>query len=261
MKLLITTLLFFIRTFSIGQPTDYLKKYSYYIGAEAITAINDGVVTVSSFNGTGFFIRKKDELYLVTARHIAVPCKNGKINFLIKMFVYLHDNNGLPTEKIFINIEQFLNLRCTVQNKDTDAIVIKVSNPLSVYSVEDFILDIPKKYKEVEIWGYPKNNKDTSAEQRTISNTLLTRSKYSFVSILDTNTNKVDLVNSFLVSKVVIFDSSRTGYSGSPVFIKNTKTKKWVLVGLNWGHGDFGKGENYLEMVRQNIISEMINQK
>lgn len=246
-----------------NNKEDALKKYSYYIGFEIVKFYSGGSATVTTGNGTGFFIRDKEELYLVTARHNVVPCENYEKLFLKNIFVWLQDKSGSPTERILIEPMQFFDLQCIQQKNDTDAIVIKVSKSLTVYSIESFISKIPTEYEEVKIWGYPENKNDTSnrPDYTLISNTYLPPNRYSFEIICDTTTNKIDSVNFFLVSKTATIDNSRHGYSGSPVFIKNKKTKKWVFIGLNWGHGDFGGGDKYLALVRSSLILSKINQE
>jgi hypothetical protein len=157
---------------------------------------------------------------------------------------------------VSIDAFQFFDLQCRQQKKDTDAIAIKVIKPMTVYSVESFLLPIPTEYNEVEMWGYPENKKDTSAslEYELISKTFLPTGSYSFETLHDTLTHKTDSVNSYLVSKTSINNNSRSGYSGSPTFMKDKKTGEWVFIGLNWGHGDFGAGDKYLELVRPNIV-------
>lgn len=258
-------------TFSIGcssakqnnqtdKPSDSLKKYSYYIGFEVVKFHSGGMATISVGNGTGFFIRQKDGLYLITAKHNVVPCENGEKLFLKNLFVWLQDRHGVPTEKVSIDPIQFLNLQCREQKNDTDAIAIKVIKPISVYSIESFLSNIPTELNEVEMWGYPENKKDTSnrLDYELISNTLLPSGSYSFETKQDSATKEIDWTNSYLVSRTSINNNSRSGYSGSPTFMKDKKTGKFVFIGLNWGHGDFGIGEKYLELVRPNIVLSQI---
>lgn len=241
-------------------PADSLKKYSYYIGSEVIKLRSDGLMTVMVGNGTGFFIRDKKGLYFVTARHNIVPCENGERLFTKTIFFWLQEESGSPTNKISIEPTQFYQLPCHQKNNDTDVIAIKVIKPISVYSIESFLLNIPTEYDEVEMWGYPENKKDTSAslEYELISNTTLPSGSYSFETKQDSATKEIDWINSYLVSKTSINNNSRSGYSGSPTFMKDKKTGKWVFIGLNWGHGDFGAGDKYLELVRPNIVLSQI---
>jgi hypothetical protein len=110
------------------------------------------------------------------------------------------------------------------------------------------------------MWGYPENKRDTSnrTDYELISNTILPVNSYSFETLHDTTKNITDWTNSYLVSKTATIDDSRHGYSGSPVFMKNKNTKQWIFIGLNWGHGDFGGGDKYLEQVRPNIVLSQI---
>ena len=212
----------------VSKLDDTLKKYSYYIGFEIVKFHSGGLATAYSGNGTGFFIRQKNGLYFITAKHNIVPCENGEKLFLKKIFIWLQDKQGVPTEKVSIEPFQFNDLVCRQKVNDTDAIVIKVIKPISVNSIESFIFNIPTEYNEVEIWGYPENKKDTSNREdyELISNTHLPANGYSFETLHDTTKNITDWTNSYLVSKTAAIDDLRHGYSGSPVFIKNKKTKK-----------------------------------
>lgn len=239
---------------------DSLKKYSYFIGMEKIEPLSEGLVTIHIGNGTAFFIRQNAKLYLITARHNLVDCRNGNKLFLKKLFFWLQDEKGFPTKKIFIEPTQFVDLKCRDQISDTDAIAIKVDIDLDVFSIESFIKDIPNEYDEISIYGYPENRKDTSkkTDYQLVSNTIIPKDSFSHNTIQDPKTKITDLVNSYLLSRTSINNNGRSGYSGSPTFMKDKRTGVWVFIGLNWGHGEFNKGEKYLALVRPDIVLKQI---
>jgi hypothetical protein len=189
----------------------------------------------------GFSIEKMGNYFLITAKHVIRGCKDSvKIdNFPDVIYVWLTKGYNKPVMKP-INIKMVRDkLKC--QNKLTkeepDVISIPVTDTIfnNVYSVEDFILPRFYKAKQIEIYGYPDLNK-TNWNYITLyvppSHLYIPEHGYELATNTDTLTHITDEFDYSIYTTKIAIDNRLHGYSGAPVFVKDSETTKWRLLGV-----------------------------
>ncbi len=245
-----------------NNSVDALEKYSYKLAGFLLPSQEDSIVSVIS--GTGFFIKKENQLFLITAKHVITGCENDA-----KPLV--HPSNitiWSPINGIIGNLDISLikdTSICLPFQDDPDVIAIKVNNEWrnSVNVVDEFIMPVFKVVGNTEIFGYPASAMFQSSYPRFVppSNIHLSKKSYQYVQMVDSASGKVvDSINYWIFSKDVIFDKSGQGYSGSPVFVEDIKTKKWRVAGVAVGWGLVQSGETFLYVTRIDYVLEKIKE-
>lgn len=243
------------------SDTDSLKKYSYNI--VGLTYHNGHT---SIYQGTGFFIKKGYDNLFVTARHNLLQCDSQNTKELSapkEMRVLLTDISGEFTGEY---LELYLNKlydtgRCVLPHIDTDVIVYNIRNPKKyvLYTINNLIYPklLGKKWY-VNVFRFPAKEievKDHVLVEKTASQ--LYFKKYKFLEYdtykSPTGLTLIDSLNYMIKSRKVPLDSLG-GYSGSPVFIKDKKDKKWKLLGLAIAVFDGNK----LVVTKQKLILQKI---
>lgn len=218
---------------------DSLKKYSYELIGFKI--LPNGT---QPENGTCFFIRKKERLFLVTAKHVISGCKNGAVspNHPDTMYVIIKDtktekDNWILLDLIAINKG---GITCLSASEEPDVQVIEIdtkkfSSDVVINSVEDFIKERPDSAGDVEIHGFPSKSHKKNGSFFIPPPTSLYLS-ISDIIIADratfTETGKVDSLNYRIIFKTLPSNTEYFGYSGSPVFFTDLKTGEKILQGI-----------------------------
>jgi hypothetical protein len=239
-----------------------LKKYSYYL-----TGSKSNYAMSFTMAGTAFFIRQGNSLYLITAKHIINGCVNNQKQpfYPETIFIWLHDSSNTEGIAVPIDISKIRDtLKCPTLPDDADVIALKMSDIRlnNVYSVEKYLSPIFSKVADIEIFGFPENNTPTKiAGYTNPSNLHIPSNKYQIVRLTDTNTGMVDNKNLYIFSTAVRLDNTLGGYSGSPIFIKDGKSKNWRLLGVMFGHNGTSKPEDkYIAFATQDYLQLAIKE-
>ena len=225
---------------------DSLKKYSYLLTAS---------FEEFSQQGTGFFIRSKGQLYLITAKHFI-----GRGRFPKALFVW-PSTTGSDTSHVKAVDMRRVMTRWKESAKqirsEWDVVAIPVSDTIfdNIYSVESFVRPMSRKMKQIEIFGYPiKPNWDHSIVYGSPSILQIPDDKYQLTIGIDTNLHKKDRINYYIYTTAITIDSRLRGYSGAPVFTKN-QSNNWCILGSFAGHTDSnGSNEKAIKIVRLKYI-------
>lgn len=238
--LLLTALLFTKASFSQTQNDwDSFKKYSYSI----LGFSGKGNFGIPS-GGTGFFIRDRSKLFLVTAKHVFSGCDDSakKSPFYPDiMNVMLHDNIGNPTIVINVNIEKIKDTTpCVRKLNDTDIIVVPInvedSIGKTIFSVEKFLAPPFRVIEKILMVGFPGIGyarqpvefgfwKPSLFKMNGNETKIFTHTTY-------TDPIMIDSINLFMYNQTIEIDSTLKGFSGSPIFVKDSSSKKWRIAGL-----------------------------
>ena len=227
---------------------DSLKKYSYFIY---------GIVNDNRWSeATGFFIKKKNKLFLISALHVF---SGRNIDHTMEMgypnILYLRIKNHSVTPTYFpINISK---IKDTVRdadfyiNPDVFVYEIKLLKAIKIYSIEKFIKPVPcDKAVNVITCGYPIDQKASKKETLVASPVLIhERVIGNYCKPIYWTDHKVNDNINYLISAN---NGIRDGSSGSPVyFIIQDKIYFAGLISV-------GTNENAASVVRpQNVLSKI----
>lgn len=221
-------LLFFIR-FSFGQQSaDSLKKYSYLLTADTILPLG----LKGHAQGTAFFIENNKRMFLICAKHTLSGCDNKNFKDerypeTIKLWTSKKAKNFSLNTKIIKDTA-----KCEPFVKDPDIIHYPISDKLYknhyFSTINDYISDIPTESTELVLWGFSKNGSDTSS-------TLFLSYRYNVDSTKLTSINDkliIDNINYYItIQDKKVNDDFFIGFSGCPVFLKDTNNK-YAFIGL-----------------------------
>jgi hypothetical protein len=232
MKILIIILLLSTSIITYSQPADSLRKYSYTIfGCNLKT-----MPFPFTASGTAFFIKRNNSIFLITAKHLLTGCEKGVKTKEMPDFMSVY----LPEKDTLLNIDIRLikdTVTCFEKVEDgLDVIVIKLDNFWKSYisnTVEKFINPLFKKVKSIEIFGFPfdKNHGFRMPGYDGPVHITIPEKEYEVIQAFD-STGKVDTLNYRVFADSAISDSIKKGFSGSPVFIQDTDSKKWRVMGV-----------------------------
>ena len=216
------------------DSVQFLSKYSYIVLGFETT--KEGKIP---YNGTCFFINRNDKLYLITAKHVITGCENGQKTFNTAdvLNVLIKDSLGKVINVINAGTSQLkAQYPCKPSYEDLDAIAIEVSRPenATIYTVENYIRPRFLQWDKIEIFGFPreKTYKDSSIGHEIVSHRSINPTETKFEYQIDSS-GREDTLHYVLLGKYLTEDLTHDhGYSGSPVFIRNTITKEWRIVGL-----------------------------
>lgn len=249
-------MVFTISLKSYSQDVDSLRKYSYYIVSDTMkpTLIPGQAQTYVNPIGTGYFIRHKRKLYLLTALHVLTGCRfqrdldssirvNEPFPDAVKVF-YNKENGEIPNKPenyFWLDIRHLKNKKCPITPIDPDIVACEINFPLTdtVYSIEHLI-NVKSSIDTngtISIWGYPLAELAKSTlfyNNRLIANsTNLKFSNNNFLKnykfIWDSGKEVTYWIHHVIQSKDVTASEEMKGYSGSPVFIKNKNG--WIFIG------------------------------
>jgi len=256
MKYLCIIILFPCFSFAQLNPNvEKLRTFSYPVFGINLLPKD----TVYRTWGTGFFLRKKGELFFVTAKHVLTGCENAIQNdhYPDYMNIYIEKNKRV----ISLNVKSIRDsCPCLAARDDTDMIVIKIEDTLGKYvnSVESYIRKPFKKIDDIEILGKPfSNDMMLFAKPREIK---MPKNGYSIYNsqYTDTTMSKLDFSLYLIYPSTFKVDKSLRGFSGSPVFIRKENSNKYRIAGLLSAY-TLSKGNDYLSAVKIDYILESVN--
>lgn len=219
-------------------PADSLAKYSYrLIGLDFDENTNRGYTKTL---GTGFFIKKGERFFLVTAKHVLSGCDWRKKDPSHPQYMQIMlDGDSQTFDVIPVPVMRIKDTAtCANFNIDLDLIVVEVKNVIGkkINSVESFIGESKTSNgNNISIFGYPgfanpqyakftTNKKIQPSEIRLGNN-------YTFMN------DDSDTLNHKIFVDSVKVDTLLTGYSGSPVFMR-TSNNRWQIIGLLAGYAE-----------------------
>ena len=267
--------IFFCATQSYGQicneGTDSLQKYSYLIFGFKFSGTKEGqYLKLDPVQGTCFFIRSNERLFLVSAKHVFSPWRYKLANtrklgsmpdtLLIKV---LDTSNRIIT--IPLNI-QGLNKDTTTGlslAQDPDAVVFEIKNKAhyKLNSIEGLIQD-PQDYilSDVVLYGYPLTvdirpldpDKYLAQESFIIEGNSIT-DFYSPVKFR--NDGKIlESFDYFTFQR----DNNKIkgGPSGSPVFLRDYNSGRWLFGGV---YSSASGANNTAIVVKWTVVQNQVN--
>lgn len=204
---------------------DSLIKYSYTLLGFSNSP--------KASSGTGFFIKNNNVLFLVTAQHTFYDCDtiHHKHSPRVKYGVVY-----IPSP---FNVFQFSipekSDTCLGQERDLDLLVIKLGNsiPPGINTVEEYLLPPFKKLGSIEIFGQGIRNDSSFVGFDMQHHIPIPKKSFTiYHSIATSDKNYIDSLHYVIDLKRLKIDDWIKGFSGSPVFLQNRKSKKWRLCGV-----------------------------
>jgi hypothetical protein len=237
MKYLLLLLLLFLCKCSKSQNPNYdsLRKYSYAIVGSAVN--KDSIR--GYYAGTCFFIKKNNRLFLVTAEHVLSSCHmvDNKNDYPKYMNITIENSKGEIIESLPINISTIKDTaHCPDPLNHPDIIALEVKKNDKLYSVEKFLTSSFKNWDNIEMFGFPNTCLNVSNPNNIIitkaSNVYIKRQNTTIYNTAPTNDIGVyDSTYFFIVNKDLVVDSLMHGFSGAPIFIKESHSNKFGIIG------------------------------
>jgi hypothetical protein len=243
MKSILTTLLIlFVYSLTIAQNDyDSLEKYSYYIDGNNINNA-DLVNKYELAEGTGFYINRHHHKYFITAKHVISGCDyngNQSVRYIDTMMIFYNDSNGLKIYKPWhIGIQELIKSHlCAPAYLYADTISVLKSDTNSVYCINNLANEItPEKTNGIIVFGFPLSNNISEGGYTIKPASKIISFNYELntnVSISDSLGNTyIDSLNYYIKLKDFVVGNTLEGFSGAPVFVKNTDSNKWYLLGM-----------------------------
>lgn len=199
-----------------SQNEDSLYKYSYLLPLtkKGLSANNYNIIGL----GTGFFLRDKKDIYLVSANHVFTgndPIRAVRVDSTSPDLMFFYYWVKGSSEKRFINI--YLDSIKSANppkliTKSPDILAYKMNLPVDadINSIEGFINNkiTLKENDSLFFWGFPSQQPTIDSSIRFyLRNPNPVKYKGSFIQIIDSL--------NYMATPTVNF-----GASGSPVFVK-----------------------------------------
>lgn len=274
LRLLLLLAFVFQKSYSSAQAeTDSLTKYSYLLFGFLHKQPEGAFVKFYPWQGTGFFVKKNDRLFLVSAKHVLTPCSyqkkrwdyyNYPDTFYIRIPVKKGSDSGwIPYQLITGRVKD--TVTCfSYTYEDPDVFVIELSNmdsyKINYIDLEDYHLKV-SDIAEVEFNGFfldipaGKLNFDNFTSQQSVRRKAVLFSDPDRPIIMtDSEEIKHDDVYDFELLREDT--ASLGGCSGSPVFFKQKNSGKWILGGLISG---MPKGTKIELCVKSSMIKYKID--
>jgi len=198
------------------------SQYSYQISIE----IRGEKKTA---NGTGFFLFYDSSFYFITAEHCLTGCKQNTRPILSDTAsIFGIDSNGAIYTIVSVDISNVKKelLSCPPH---WDIIALKISGKIldktKIHSVEKFIKPPFETTSDAMFIGFPGYVNKTSTFVFAPSTTLFFDS-----SNIECFQDSSRLYYTISYNKSINQDSI-DGYSGSPVFLKNSSKNEWRILG------------------------------
>ena len=207
-------------------PSDSLSKYSYTIfGQIGKTPMLD--------MGTCFFLKNQSKLFLITAKHVLYDCDTSS---KIERKKFEIATVFLPTNFEFVQFKvPVQNDSCLVYYKDSDLIVFQIDNSWfdKVNAIDSFILPPFKKIGKMTIYGQGMRGDSSYLgfdKQHNIE--LKAKTFKYYTNCPSPDSNYVDTIHHFIETKELEIGNWMKGFSGSPVFLQDAKSKRWRFCGV-----------------------------
>lgn len=226
---------------------EILKKYSYLISGDTILSVGQG-----HMQGTGFFIKRGNKVFFACAKHTLSGCndKNEKDSRTPdKMKIQLSANSNIEADVKSIKDTA----PCLPMFLDPDIFALPIDTGINIDSIQyvnDFEGEMPEKFSELVVWGYPDNKNEIN---------FFDSNKFSVATnvpvVLD-DKSYVDNIHYCIGIEDKSIDGL-VGFSGCPVFLKNRDTGNFVFIGVLVGTH---KGANGLYVVQPKYLYNLISE-
>jgi hypothetical protein len=183
--------------------------------------------------GTCSFIKRGDNIYLVTAKHVLYDCDSASNHIKVKPDMALLNLLGT------LNITQ---LRipmptdtCMDEDKDPDLTVIKMDKSLigKVNTIDEFIIPPLTQFGKLMIFGQGMKGDSISLRFDQQHKIEIEENSFTFYSSPPVkDTNFIDSIHIFIETRKTTVGNWMKGFSGAPVFLRNTKTGGWRFCGI-----------------------------
>ncbi|HLX93402.1 MAG TPA: hypothetical protein VKR32_17075 [Puia sp.] len=237
-----------------------MKKYSYHVFGfyirQPMQLDSAGNVLGGETGGTCFFIRKNGELFLITAKHVLTGCDSlEKVkNFPSSLMIWVSPNSSFRIAQFDVSIIRDT-ASCLPIPLSPDEIVIRIkdSSAKDVYSIEKFLSAPFKKVRNSLFIGYPAATSTLAGRIKRVEPStigLVNKEYYFSQGYTDSTRKNLDIINHRIYSDSIDFEQNFHGYSGSPLFVQDLKTKKWRIAGVLAGTGRDNFNKYYFYAVR-----------
>jgi hypothetical protein len=233
---------------SQGQPKvfqDSLAQFSYLLYGSTVLNKENQTTKVQGSQATGFFIKKSERTYFVTARHAVTNFidKAAKRNEFPENYnVYSHYSdpfNFIPIPPFWVTDKS----KIKVGLKSPDIFVYEVTDklndfPISIVDLDDKHSDFTSansRYAEIRLCGFPENMNRIENERIQISPPYMFTTKNfiiteNFINQIG-NERGIDSFRYEIQIKDWRVNLGLAGFSGAPVFIKS-REGKWEFLGI-----------------------------
>jgi hypothetical protein len=242
---IIVPFLLFITTQTNAQKSahavDSLKSFSYFIFGTNGGYFNRSSGTIAHFvNGTCFFAKVDNRLFLISAKHVLTPFNPIDSTFdpFYPDTLYVKVKSAVSNQDTLWNIyikPLVISAKMDLYFRKPDVFIVELKddkhfkvNSLELY-LEPNIFDSTIQ-KTAYIFGYPSISSPTFEDLMALPPSLAKMELTTkFETVLDIGHGNYDMLN--FRGKIVdgVFLG---GFSGSPIFIKETKGEYWLFGGL-----------------------------
>jgi len=226
---------------------DSLGKYSHFVYGAVNFIDTSGRNRGAVVQGTGFFIKNKGRLYFITAKHVlAIPDEPAIKKVTPKsndslMNVYMQDGTARSNMPIF-----YLNIK---KIRDTTKDVSFINSPdvisYEVVNKEKFLINtidnflptyLPENMGEICIFGFASSGNTFKGAHFVVNaKSHISIKKYSLNHRYMHDKNEYDSFNYVITPTEYQVAENLRGFSGSPAFVKDLNTNKWVFLGVMAG--------------------------
>jgi len=225
---------------------DSLAQFSYFLYGSTVLNKQNPETKVQGKQGTGFFIKKDERIYFVTAKHAVTKHLNKgdhRNEFPENYNVYSHYSdqfNFVPLPPVWINHDQKIKEGLNSADIFTHDVTDKLYGfPISIVNLtnkkSDFIAT-KKEYGQIRIFGFPENmNRIQDGIIQITPPYLFTSENFTiaenFINQIG-NERGIDSFRYEIQIKDLRINYGLAGFSGAPVFIQIGQINKWEFIGI-----------------------------
>lgn len=204
---------------------DSLSKYSYTIfGQVGSSPILNA--------GTCFFIREKNNIFLVTAKHTLYYCDTitGK-----QTYKFETANVYLPSTSAFLPVSvPKINDTCIIDNRDPDLFIAKIDTTWGnmINTIERFVMPPLRKFGKIEVFGQGFRIDSAFVSFVKPKRIELKENTFKYYTYAPISGGYLDTIHQFIETEQVNVGAWMKGYSGSPVFLQDLGSGKWRWCGV-----------------------------
>ncbi|MFP5041665.1 hypothetical protein [Parasediminibacterium sp. JCM 36343] len=205
------------------------RQYSYLLYGKG----TNGIVTGSAA-GTCFFVRKGGRLFLITAKHVLCGCGGGKKSEYYPDKLMVRRMGGMDT--LAIDISRIRDTATLMEPYlEPDVMAMEVPNDTAISSAERFLMPPFRKVGRLIACGYSgsavmREGQLTSPAEASLMS--FPKDSYLIGTAQDSASPAIDSLNYCIMPKGGASGIDFRGWSGSPVFIEDARSKKWRICGV-----------------------------
>ena len=262
-KLRFFWLVLFVYNLSFGQNLDSsdLKKYSYLIFGFYDVHDSSGFKTFKSKQGTCFFAKYHNKVFLISAKHTLLPLEGKSstigVNFPDTLKVRMEDTLG---NNVYHNLDTHKIIDAISSNflyNDPDVFIIEFegASRYKLNTIEDFLTEMNENIENILTFGYPA----IQLTPRTLNAFIKQEPVLTIGKVRDKNKIGKLAANDKKDKTTYLIERNNSlikqGCSGSPVFYKSTTLGKWKFGGV---FVKSGIDNLYAEIVKPEFILQLL---